>query len=125
MEMNEREMKSLEIFQNTFFMGSKLKKRGKERRKLVWEKFGMNPGRTKTERLHQNRHNFLYNWNFDARLPPLEILLMGLQFGHKNDLKKSSYEGVMPIRSWACRAKFPVGHKCVQSATKVADRPKK
>jgi len=82
------------IFQNTLLRGLELKKRGEERRKQVWEKFGTNSGRIETERLHQNRHNFLHSWNFDARLPPLEILLPGLPFGHKNDLKRHPYEGV-------------------------------
>ncbi|KAF5933733.1 hypothetical protein HYC85_029904 [Camellia sinensis] len=37
-----------QILQNTLFRGLELKKRGKERRKLVWEKFGMNPGRSES-----------------------------------------------------------------------------
>ena len=37
-----------QIFQNTLFRVLELKKRGKERRKLVWEKFGLNPGRSES-----------------------------------------------------------------------------
>ena len=84
-EMNEGEMKSFKNLSSTLFRGWELKKMEKERRELVWEKFSMTPGRTKTARLHQNRSNFFPSSNFDARLPPLEILLLGLQFGHKND----------------------------------------
>ena len=48
LEMNEREMKSLKNLSKHFVRDLELKKRGKERRKLVWEKFGMNPGRSES-----------------------------------------------------------------------------
>ena len=61
-----------------------------------WLKLGIIPVGPKLSNLYQNKHNFLHSWNFDAMLVPLESLLPGLQFGHKNDLKRSSLEGVMP-----------------------------
>ena len=66
------------IFQNTLSRGLELKKRGEEKGKLVWEKFGMISGRPKSARLHRSGHNSLHRRNFDARLVPLESFLPGL-----------------------------------------------
>ena len=69
-EMNEREMKNLKKI--SMSRGLELKKRGEEKGKLVWEKFDMNPGRTKSARLHRNGHNSLHRRNFNARFAALE-----------------------------------------------------
>ena len=92
-----------------------MKKRGKERRKLVWEKFGMNPVGPNLRGFTKIVITFCLG-RILMLLVSLERLLLGLQFGHMNDLKRSPYEGVMPIRSWTCGADFAIGHNCVQAA---------